>query len=126
MDDAQAATWHGRVVRFGAAEATSGADTCRSPAYGYRTVPADSFLNAGFRISGSALGLLDSTSRVGLTQVSCGGANWAAPGGQLLWLTENRAYTVWDGVFFELRRQPAVLVSLRRGNVPVPHPTVGS
>lgn len=100
---AEAARWHGRRIRLGTKIATSATNTCRRPVYRYRAVPADTFLQTEFRIAPADLGL-QATARLALTEIFCTGARWAAPGGLLIRVSEGRLYTVWDGVFFELRR----------------------
>jgi len=106
MSEAEASAWHGRTIHFAPTHASSGADTCRQPAYRHRPVPADSFLSADFGILRARLGPTDSIpSRLELTEIACGGTEWTALGGRLLWLDQERAYSVWDGVFFELRRK---------------------
>lgn len=34
----------------------------------------------------------------------CSGARWSAAGSLLVWIDSTGAFTVWDGVFFALRR----------------------
>lgn len=104
MTEAEAARWHGRIVRLGATEAMSNGSPCRQPVYRYAMIPADSLL-AEFRITTAALGLQDAAEpRLGLTEVLCGDTRWTAMGGILIWVGQSRPYAVWDGVFFELRR----------------------
>jgi putative lipoprotein len=103
MTNAEAAQWHGGIVRLGTREAMSRMDTCRQPMYRYHTALADSLLHDEFHVAPADLGLQD-TARLGVTEVFCGDARWTAMGGLLIWVAENRPYTVWDGVFFELRR----------------------
>jgi uncharacterized membrane protein len=104
MTDKEAASWHGRTVRLGKEEASSNTEPCRPPVYHYRMVPGDS-LFAAFHTSVGALQLEGTAPRrLGLTEVFCGSAPWSAMGSTLIWIAENRPLTVWDGVFFELRR----------------------
>ncbi len=103
MTKEEAAQWTGRIVHFGTKEATSRMDTCQQPVYRYHTARADSLLFDKFHIAPSNLGLQDK-AQLGLTEVFCGDTRWTAMGGLLIWVAENRLYTVWDGVFFELRR----------------------
>ncbi len=103
MIDQEVARRHGRRIRFGTETATSHRATCRQPRYRHRTVPASAFLADQFRIAPADLGL-QSPARLELTEVFCAGTRWAAPGGRLIRVPGGRLYTVWDGVFFELRR----------------------
>lgn len=103
MTNEEAAQWHGRIVHFGTKEATSRMDTCQQPVYRYRTALANRLLRDEFHVAPADLGL-QVTARLGLTEVFCGDTSWTAMGSRLIWITENRPYTVWDGVFFELRR----------------------
>lgn len=105
MDYDEAVGWHGRIIHLGAGEARSAEDSCDSPDYRYRKVSADDYLRDGFRITSDALGL-EEAERLGVTEVFCGGDHWTAPGGLLIWADDRPPFTVWDGVFFELRRIP--------------------
>jgi hypothetical protein len=106
MTEAQAASYTGHVVTYGAEQAIAGADTCRAATYHYRDAAVDSLLNFEYRITSKSLGLPDTAAkRIGVTRVSCGGQDWTSPGGTLLWLGAQRAFTVWDGVFFEMQRK---------------------
>ncbi|MBA3497451.1 MAG: hypothetical protein H0T86_10125 [Gemmatimonadales bacterium] len=106
MSDADATTWHGRTITYGSAEARSGDETCARAAYRERAVPTDSLLSASFGLTPGALGPRDSVpERVQWTEVTCGAAPWGSFGGRLLRTGADRAYAVWDGVWFELRRQ---------------------
>ncbi len=106
MSDADATTWDGRTITYGSAEARSGDEICARPAYRERAVRTDSLLSAGFGLTPAALGPRDSVpERLQLTEMSCDGAPWSSFGGRLLRTGADRAYAVWDGVWFELRRQ---------------------
>lgn len=105
MSDADASAWHGRIVRFSADGARSGAASCPRPKYREREVRTDSLLTVGFGVASTALGPPDSVpARLRLTDVFCKGVPWASMGGRLLWTGADRAWTMWDGVFFDLRR----------------------
>lgn len=104
MTEAEAAAWHGRAIRFGTSEAVSGADTCPHPVYKETGAPADSFLSAQYHIRATDLGLESSQDqRLRVTEVFCGERRWVAMGGVVFRDAEDHGYTVWDGVFFELR-----------------------
>jgi hypothetical protein len=102
MTDADAAAWHGRVITITEDRAVSNQDTCAAIAFGHQTRPAGRFLGESYHIAPFTLGIEDSL--VDVTWVSCGGTNWAAPGGVLIWTGADRVFTPWDGVFFEMRR----------------------
>jgi heat shock protein HslJ len=105
MSTAQAEAWTGRTIQYGITEAIAGSDTCVAPTYQHRLAPADSLLSFNYRISPASLGLPTSTEmRLGMTEVSCDGKPWMALGGILLQTTDDRAFAVQDGVFFELQR----------------------
>lgn len=103
MTGAEAAQWHSRKLRLGAKTATSFMSTCRRPVYHHRTAAANTFLQTKFRVAPEDLGL-PARARLELTEIFCDNTRWTAPGGLLLRVPEGRLYTVWDGVFFELRR----------------------
>ncbi|MGH9203375.1 MAG: COG3650 family protein [Vicinamibacterales bacterium] len=109
MTDVEAARWHGRILSFRESEVISQADTCRRPVFRNRNAPTDSVLRE-FRVAPAALGL-EGRATLGVTEVICAGTRWPAAGGLLLWVDSSRVYTVWDGVFFGLRRS-------RGGSVP--------
>ncbi len=101
MSEADAATWHGRVVRMAPEMAISGTDTCASPVYATVDANADSLLGLEYRVRAADLGLL--TDRVRVTRVTCGGALWSAMGAIIVWRGDDRGLAPWDGVFFELQ-----------------------
>lgn len=106
MSAAQADAFKGKALQFGIAEAIAGSDTCVAPSYQRRTVPADSLLTTGYRIGPAALGLpATPAQQFVVTEVACGGKPWQGLGGVLLQATDDRAFAVRDGVFFELERQ---------------------
>lgn len=101
----EAIQWHGRTVQLGVDAAVSTDDVCDDPDYRYQTTSADDYLATGFRITPADLGL-DQVNDFGVTEVFCGDERWDAPGALLIWFDHLTPYTVWDGVFFELRRLP--------------------
>ena len=104
MSDSQAAAWTGRDAYFASNVARFHRDSCSRPAYRSQSVPADSLFDIGFRIAPRELGFT-SGSNVRITEVSCEGKDWTAPGALIIWADPNRAYTVWDGEFFTLLRK---------------------
>lgn len=104
MEDEERHAWRGRAVLYERDVAAVGRDTCRGPHYTSRAVDADSLLDIDFRIAPADLGLAPH-GRLVLTDVTCGGATWTAPGSVLLRVSPTRAYITWGGVFFLLARQ---------------------
>lgn len=93
----------GKTVSYGAARASFGTETCASPTYAARRLSAGQFLQ-DYRTSLNSVGI--KASYVETLTVRCkGGAEWASPGGFLMRLPGGDLMTVWDGVFFVLRRQ---------------------
>jgi uncharacterized membrane protein len=103
MGDAEAAAWHGRAAFYSSALAVFGADTCRSPSYLSRQVRGDSLLTVDYRVAPGVFGLKPGAT-IRRIEVQCSGSAWSAPGGTLLEMPNGSLFTVWDGVFFELRR----------------------
>jgi hypothetical protein len=103
MTAEEAGTWTGRTIELSPQSAATGAESCATPAYETITAPADSLLSIDYRIGPAALGLRPGGT-IEVTRVSCSGSDWPSPGGLLLHTGADRAFTVWDGVFFELER----------------------
>ncbi len=106
MSSKQADAFTGKTLQFGIAEAIAGSDTCVAPSYQRRSAPADSLLTTGYRIRAGQLGLPETPGQqFVVTEVACNGKAWQGLGGVLLQTTDDRAFAVHDGVFFELERQ---------------------
>ena len=106
MSDTEAATHHGELVRLTEGEAASSGERCDAPTYSTRTVQADRFIAEEFRLPSESLPALQGTEEMTVIEVSCGGSHWGAMGALLLVISPNRALAPWDGVFFDLRREP--------------------
>lgn len=115
MSEADAGAWHGRTLRLAASQALSPGSHCDDPTYTTRTEARDGYLGGEFRLPPGALEPLASREDLTLFEVSCGGGNrgegtggggarWAAMGGLLIAVDEDRVLAPWDGVFFELER----------------------
>ncbi|HEU4364815.1 MAG TPA: hypothetical protein VFT13_05050 [Candidatus Krumholzibacteria bacterium] len=100
--EVEATAWHGRVIMYAEGHAASHDDTCRAATYGFETRPADRFLGESYHIAPHTLGIDKKT--IDVMWVGCDGNPWAAPGGVLIWVDNDRVFTPWDGVFFELTR----------------------
>lgn len=103
MSEAEAAAWHGRAAFYSSALAVFGADTCRSPSYLSQQVRGDSLLTVDYRVAPEAFDLKPGAT-IRRIEVQCSGSAWTVPGGTLLEMPNGTLFTVWDGVFFELRR----------------------
>jgi len=104
MGHAEAATWHGRMVRLTATQAFSEGNHCDEPSYVTRSEPRDLFLATEFKLPPGSLAPLESVERLTLLEVYCADERWAAMGGLLIAIDATHALTPWDGVFFELAR----------------------
>jgi hypothetical protein len=104
MTSAEAEAWTGRTIELSPQSAATGADACATPTYETGSAPLDSLLATDYRTAAGALGLA-AGGTIEVTRVSCNGTAWPAPGGVLLHVGPNRAFTMWDGVFFELERR---------------------
>lgn len=101
MTDAEADKWNGRVIQLAPEVAISGPDTCASPVFTTTEGDADSLLGVEYRIRATDIGWLG--DRVRMTRITCGGSVWAALGGTVIWLDDDRGLAPWDGVFFEIQ-----------------------
>ena len=94
--------WRGRKAAYSAARASFNNHTCSKPTYRYSEISAAEF-ETQFRASPQDLGIPDGES-VRIVAVECDGL-WVAPGATLVLGGPRRVLTLWDGVFFELRRE---------------------
>ena len=76
-------------------------ERCEKPGYVEGAWTESDFL-AGVRISKDQLGISADTVRT--FTITCSAEKWIAPGSFLL-LDGARLLTLWDGVFFEMRRE---------------------
>jgi hypothetical protein len=98
-------SWVGKRASYRQNGAAFDTTRCDTPAYDTRSVPADSFFNAGFQIRPADLGFTSGQgARVKVTEITCHGQPWTAPGALIMWIDSTRAYTVWNGVFLKLHR----------------------
>lgn len=101
MQSSEAEDWIGVSGRFGQDSAIFGDYRCDDPTYEWGRYGEEDFLT-GFRISKASLQI--AADEVAAIEVLCKGAPWAAPGSFLI-LDDDRLFTVWDGVFFELEQR---------------------
>lgn len=119
MAEEEARDWHGRTIRLLDWEAQAPGARCAAPEYRTTRPSAEAFI-ADFRAWPSSLTLPVGPGGVEVLRVQCEGQDWIAPGGRLVRMPEDRALTVWDGVFFVLERDSAAeAVDFRaQGNEP--------
>jgi hypothetical protein len=99
--------WRGRRLHYASDAAVWQSDSCRAPGFRSYTAATDSFLGIGFHANAVDLGIdVKAMPRLRLTEITCGGEDWIAPGGLLIWTGADRALTPWEGAFFELERRP--------------------
>lgn len=103
MNDDQAMVWHGRSARFTSGIAIFDADTCRTPVYDARELRGDSLLAVDYHADPAVFGLKPGAS-IRRIEVRCDTMASTGPGAVLLEMPSGTLFTVWDGVFFELRR----------------------
>lgn len=104
MSSAQAQALHGQALEYTAETATSGKDVCPHATYKTRSEAAGPYIATSFKADPQKLGLQADTP-LEITEVSCGGVNWATLGGAVLLSPAGRAFAPWNGVFFELQRR---------------------
>ena len=91
----------GVKLRLGDTRAQSGGEVCESPTYKSKRMTEDEF-NYDFRTSLNSIGIL--SNHVDVVNVECGGRNWIVPGATLIKAQDGQMLTIWDGVFFLLKR----------------------
>lgn len=103
MKDSGAMAWHGRSARFTTGMAVFDDDTCHTPTYDTRDLRGDSLLAVDYRADPAVFGLRPGAA-IRRIEIRCGDSPWSGPGGVLFVMPSGTLFTVWDGVFFELRR----------------------
>ena len=92
----------GVKLQFGDTRAVSGRDVCASPVYTAQRMTAVQFRD-DFRTSLKSIGLKG--NHVDIVNVECRGSDWIVPGATLIKVQDGQMLTIWDGVFFVLKRQ---------------------
>ncbi len=106
MRESDAEAWHGRALEFRSGSAQLADRNCEQPLYEHRLVEPDAYLGENYRLStADRQRLRRSDGLLQVTDVICEGRSADALGGTLLWISEDRVMTPWDGVLFELQRQ---------------------
>lgn len=103
MDNAESDTWLGSKALISEIEIAFRGETCSHPTFARASYTLDEFFRR-WRFDPGELGIEDSV--VTEIRVSCEGRAWIAPGGIYILKSTDRLVTVWDGVFFELKREP--------------------
>jgi hypothetical protein len=100
MSEAEANSWDGSALSISRNGFTFRDNACSSATFETKEIPRPEF-EAEFRASWKALGLANAP--VCATEVSC--ADGSSSPGSLLIHGKGELLTLWDGVFFRLRRQ---------------------
>lgn len=91
----------GTEARFGPDDALVGAQACDEPTYTKRSLWAQTFTEA-YRVTPQQLSI--ATEPVALVDVACASGHLEA-GSTLILRSDGSMLTMWDGVFYELRKQ---------------------
>ena len=92
----------GLKVQLGDTRAQSGSEVCDSPTYTSERMTENEF-SYEFRTSLKSMGIRG--NHVDVVNVDCGGSNWIVPGATLIKAQDRQMLTIWDGVFFVLKKQ---------------------
>ena len=101
MSQDEAESWIGKTAQYTNTKASFDGETCESPTY-KRSAMQPEDLYDRFRVSPESLGY--ETGPIEVIEVYCGNTTWANAGGMLVRVGEGRVFTVWDGVFFHLKK----------------------
>ncbi len=101
MSNEEAGAWIGREVRISATAVSFADSSCPNAMYVRSSRSVDEFFR-DWRVLPATLGI--EQDPVVEVAVRCGGEEWVAPGSLLIVKGPGELLTVWDGVFFELRR----------------------
>jgi len=89
-------------VQLSSMRAVFGNDICSSPVYESKRMTAEQF-SQEFKTSLKSIGIRD--DHVDLVNIQCSGSDWLVPGAILLKVRNGQMLTLWDGVFFVLKKQ---------------------
>lgn len=101
MSDEEANHWHGKTAQYSELSAGFLEEICKTPSYSIKGVSEDDFFRE-FRADFKNFGIMGHA--VPIVEVSCNGL-WIAPGSTLIVKSRDTIVTLWNGVFFEFRRQ---------------------
>lgn len=91
----------GRKIQLSDKRAVSGREVCAQPTYESKRMDANQF-STEFRTSLKTIGI--SAKDVKLVEVQCVGSDWLVPGSILI-ISKGQTLTMWDGVFFVLKKR---------------------
>jgi hypothetical protein len=80
----------------------SGREVCAQPVYESKRISIEQFFRE-FKTSPKSIGI--KRDYIDLLNVQCGGTDWTVPGSLLLKNSNDQMLTLWDGVFFVLKKQ---------------------
>jgi hypothetical protein len=103
MPPDEADGWNGSRAEFAPRRAWFRDRTCTTPGYMSWTTTGAQF-ERDYRISPSALGI--TSGDIEMVRIDCRGP-WTVPGSELIIVADDKLVTLWDGVYFLLRRAPA-------------------
>jgi hypothetical protein len=92
----------GKKISFSSGRAVSGREVCAQPVYESKRLDVEQFLRE-FKTSPKSIGI--KRDYIDVLNVHCGGTDWTVPGSLLLKIPNGQILTMWDGVFFVLKKQ---------------------
>ncbi len=101
MSSEEAKQWVGGKASYSDSMATFTDESCDSPSYHWSSITTEQF-SQSFRVSPETLGI--KATSIGIVNVLCQGEDWFAPGTVLIEKNQDTFFTLWDGIFFELKR----------------------
>ena len=106
MSSEEAKQWVGGKASYSDSMATFTDESCDSPSYYWSSVTKEQFFRS-FRVSPEKLGI--KATNIGIVKVLCQGEDWFAPGTVLIEKNQDTFFTLWDGIFFELKRHRSAI-----------------
>lgn len=103
MQPAEANTWLGRSFQYSTDSVILGQTQCGEGKWSEKKLTEQDFQQE-YRVSFDQLGIV--ANKISRFEVDCHGEN--VPGQSVLIATKDRAFTVWDGVFFQMEKAEAV------------------
>ncbi len=106
MSSEEAKQWVGGKASYSDSMATFTDESCDDPSYHWSWVTAEQFFRS-FRVSPETLGI--KATSIGIVNVLCQGEDWFAPGSVLIKQNQDKFFTLWDGIFFELEQRRSAI-----------------
>lgn len=100
MTEAQARNWMGKKASYKPDLVSFDWANCASPHYVVEVLTDNDF-GSNYRMDPAKLGI--TSERIEILNVGCP-RRWAAPGSTLIKVSENTAYTLWDGAYLKLEK----------------------